>query len=608
MYLSLKDEQGARSLALAASTPGSGQYGKYLSPRTWIGRFAPSSKDFAAVERYLRASGLTIYATPQSRQYIVFRGPAAAVGPAFGTTLHNYRYDGALRYAPASVPTMPHSIGAAVIGLSVDGGRAMIRPSHVTPLDGEPTSSPKNGAQAPSTLAPNALAALPRYICSSYYGEHTGVTPKAYGNTSFPTFLCGYLPDQLRSGYNLNKLITAGNNGHGQTVAIIDAYASPTILQDTNDYMLAVGSPLLTNFREIKPTAFVDTDACAGAAGWQGEETLDVQSAHSIAPGASILYVGGFNCGGGLDIAMSTVLDRGLATIVSNSYGNEGENLSLSYLQGQQNLELQAAGEGIGLYYSSGDSGDESPNLPYISPDFPASSPWVTAVGGTSEAFGASGSQVFATGWGTVLDQIVLNTKGTLAFAYKPLPGNVWGGGAGGGTSTAFAEPDYQKGIVPASLANSTSGGPGRVVPDVAALADPYTGFQIAMRPIISCTPAGQCQVGSLQYATYGGTSLASPITAAQMALAQQAAGRTVGFANPALYAAYRVKPSLFNDVTTPQPPTALTYTSARTGHDFLVTLDQDTSLQTAPGYDNVTGLGELNVPGLAAVLSSSRG
>ncbi|MEO7125384.1 MAG: S53 family peptidase [Nakamurella sp.] len=608
VYLSLKDASGAKALSLAASNPADPQYGKYLSPGKWINQFAPTKGDFAAVEKYLRKSGLTIYATPQSRQYIVFRGPASAVGPAFNTTLHNYTYGGAVHYAPSSTPMLPSSIGGAVLGLSVDGGRAMTRPANVTPIGAEPTSSPKTG-----TLTPQALTALPKYTCSSYYGENSGPTPKAYGSKSFPTFLCGYLPDQLRSGYNLNKMIIDGNDGRGQTVAIIDAYASPTIRQDTNDYMLAVGSPLLTTFKEIKPKAFVDTVACAGAAGWQGEETLDVQSAHSIAPGANILYVGGFNCGGGLDIALSTVLDGGLANIVSNSYGDAGENVSLSYLLGQQNLEIQAAGEGIGLYYSSGDSGDESVNLGYVSPDFPASSPWVTAVGGTSEAFGASGSQVFATGWGSMLDQIVLNKNGNLAFAYKPLPGNLNGGGAGGGTSTMFAQPAYQKGVVPTALANAASdgtpiaGGPGRVVPDVAALADPYTGFQIAFRPITSCTPDGTCQTEPLQYVTYGGTSLASPITAAQMALIQQASGRTTGFANPALYAGYQAQPSLFNDVTTPQPPTALTYTSARSGNDYLVSLDQDSSLKTAPGYDNVTGLGELNVPAIASALSKGR-
>ena len=85
---------------------------------------------------------------------------------------------------------------------------------------------------------------------------------------------------------------------------------------------------------------------------------------------------------------MSTILDQKLSTIVSNSYGYVGEAVSPNALMGMQNLHLQAAGEGVGLYFSSGDNGDEKASLGYTSPDFPASSPFVTAVGGTSLAVG----------------------------------------------------------------------------------------------------------------------------------------------------------------------------------------------------------------------------
>jgi subtilase family serine protease len=603
VYLPLRDEQGAQALATAVSTPGNPQYGQYLSAKQWIKQFSPTKKDFQAVEDYLTSSGLTIYAEPASRQYIVFRGPASTVGPAFGTALHDYQYAGGMQHAPDSVPTLPESVGSRIAGLSIDSSRALTRPSHVTPLGEQPTAAVKRASNA----NPKALKALPKYTCSNYFGENTGPTPKAYGSKVAPTFLCGYLPDQLRSGYGLNKMITAGNDGTGQTIAIIDAYASPSVLQDTNDYMRAVGSPLLTRFSEIKPAEFVDTDLCQGASGWQGEETLDVESAHSIAPGASILYVGGFNCGGGLDIAMSNILDNQLANIVSNSYGNYGEAVPGSVITGEQNIQLQAAAEGIGLYFSSGDSGDESMNLGYTSPDFPASSPFVTSVGGTSKAIGANGATEFNTGWGDVLDKMALNKHGKVKFT-EPLPGTLWGGGAGGGTSAFFAQPAYQQGVVPDSLADSVDGTPSRVSPDVAALADPYTGFQIALRPIddSTCTPSGDCQVGDLEYETYGGTSLASPITAAEMALVQQATGRTIGFANPVLYAAAQADSSTFSDVPAQSSPVALAYTSAHSGNDYLVTLGQDTSLQTATGYDNVTGLGEISVPRVAAYLSQT--
>ena len=590
VYLPLRHQLAAQRLAVAVSTPGNWRYGHYLSPRQWIARFAPSVADFNAVKRFLVASGETIYATPASREYIVFRGPAAATSAAFGTRLHNYRVDGQLVSGPATAPSLPASIASKVLGITLGSGRAALtRPAHIKL--GAGTGKP---AAASPRIKSNATPAEP--ACSQYWGQHSGTMPEAYGRTSFPTYICGYLPDQLRSAGDVNKQIFSGRNGRGQTIAIVDAYASPTIVQDTNDYMLASGSPLLTRFEQIapSPSQFVDKALCQQPSGWQAEEAIDVQSAHSIAPGAKILYVGGFNCGGGLDIALSKILDRGLSTIVSNSYGNLGEGVPNDMIRGQENLHIQAAGEGIGLYFSSGDSGDESVNLGYTSPDWPASSPFVTAVGGTSEAINANGSYQFETGWGDILDQVKDN-----AYA-APLPGNLYGGGAGGGVSSKLPEPAYQKGVVPNSLATSVDGTPSRVVPDIADLADPYTGFQIAIRPITDDTTLA---TGPLVYETYGGTSLASPLAAAKMALVQSATHRRVGFANPALYQAAENAPRAFHDVTPPAAPVALYYRSARSGNLYLNTLDQGLSLDTAPGYDTMTGVGSIVEPFLAKYL-----
>jgi subtilase family serine protease len=589
VFLPLKDEVGAQSFATAVSTPSNNKYGKYLSPSAWLAKYAPSAADFNAVKQYLVASGETIYATPASREYIVFRGPAAATSAAFGTKLHNYRVSGKLVSAPSTAPSLPASIASKVIGVSLGTGReALTAPAHVAP-----------GAGSTSAKTPEVKTAAATPACSSYYGENTGTLPAAYGKTSFPTFLCGYTPSQLRSAGDLNKQINSGKDGTGQTIAIIDAYASPTIVQDTNDYMRASGSPLLTRYSQIVPAAsdFVDQAACQEPSGWQTEQTIDVQSAHSTAPGANILYVGGFNCGGGLDIAMSKILDKGLSNIVSNSYGNQGEGVPTDVVRGEQNIQLQAAGEGIGLYFSSGDSGDESVNLGYTQPDFPASSPFVTAVGGTSEAINANGSYGFETGWGDLLDKVQDN-------AYtSALPGNLYGGGAGGGVSSLFAEPKYQKGIVPNALAKSVDGSPSRVVPDIGDLADPYTGFQIGLRPIVDDTTL---QTGAFGYQTWGGTSLASPIAAAKMALVQSVTKSTIGFANPALYQAAASNPASFNDVVPPASTVALYYKSAGSGNTYLVTLNQGLSLATAPGYDDITGVGSLKVPTLAKYLKNN--
>ena len=592
VYLPLKDEAGAQALATAVSTPGNAAYRHPLSPSAWIARFAPSQSDLTAVENYLRDSGLTIYAVPTSREYVVFRGPAPAMSAAFGTTLHNYRVQGKTVSAPATAPSVPASLAGKVLGISLGDARAKLtRPDNVQLP--RPAAAP--GVRSFATRSPGATTAEPSQ-CSSYWDEYEAVLPKAYGRTSFPTYLCGYLPGQLRSAGNVNQQINSGLDGTGQTIAITDAYASPTILRDTNDYMRAVGSPLLTTYSEIAPREFRDEEACAYPSGWQAEEAIDVQSAHSVAPGANILYVGGFNCIGGLDIAVSKVVDSKLADIVSNSWGNLGEAVPDDVLRGEQNIHIQAAGEGIGLYFSSGDSGDESVNLGYTSPDFPASSPFVTAVGGTSEAIGADGSYVGEIGWGDIRDQV----SGGKYVA--PLPGNEYRGGAGGGVSRNFAEPAYQKGVVPDSLARSGATGlASRVVPDIADLADPYTGFQIAIRPI---TDDATLATGPYQYLTYGGTSLASPIAAAKAALIQDAGGKEVGFANPAIYAAAKALPSGFHDVTAPSTPFAVAFqvgaTKAHPSRPALVTGNQGLSLFTGRGYDTITGVGSLKVPQLA--------
>ena len=241
-------------------------------------------------------------------------------------------------------------------------------------------------------------------------------------------------------------------NGAGQTVAIIDAYASPTIVGDVNTYSAALGEPGLTAAtvpadRSEALRSSSTRKPARSPSGWQGEQTLDVESVHALAPGAKILYVGGFNCGGGLDVAMSKILDGNLSNIVSNSYGDLGEDVPADVIAGENNLYLQAAGEGIGLYFSSGDNGDETPNGLPVQPDFPASSPWVTAVGGTSIGIDQHGKIAIETGWGDTLDKIVADPTAPGGLGYNaPLPGRGFGGGAGGGRSTVFAQPWYQRG------------------------------------------------------------------------------------------------------------------------------------------------------------------
>jgi subtilase family serine protease len=316
--------------------------------------------------------------------------------------------------------------------------------------------------------------------------------------------------------------------------------------------------------------------------GWYGEETLDVEAVHGMAPGANIVFVGAPNNFQDLDAALNHVVDRDLAKIVSNSYGFPTEVLPPGFVQPYEDIILQGAIEGIGIYFASGDNSDESLVVGYRTTDWPASSPFVTAVGGTTLAVGASNNYLFETGWGTF-------TSSWTGTAWSPTPPGTWLYGAGGGVSRIFAEPSYQQGVVPASVF-AAQGRTGRAVPDIAADADPNTGYLI-----------GETQTfpdGTVKYSEYriGGTSLACPLVAGIMALADQAAGAPHGFANPFFYG---LSSTAFNDVVNPVSTVAVVRTNYVNSVDAsaglvyrLRTANQTLSLQTTPGYDDVTGRG----------------
>ena len=247
--------------------------------------------------------------------------------------------------------------------------------------------------------------------------------------------------------------------------------------------------------------------------------------------------------------------------------------------------------EGIGFFFSAGDSGYYTSSG--IQAEFPTSSPWVTSVGGTSLAIGRRGQYRWESSWGTVLDKLVRTRKGR-HWQYAP-PGPFAGfqGGGGGGVSTVYPQPFYQRGTVPLSLATKLPQGtrsraPMRVVPDVSADANPSTGLVIGLSTL---------RHGKYRFATtsVGGTSLACPTMAAIEADAHQAAGGPLGFADPAIYARYRT--SAFRDVT--DHPLGMAHPSVVSEGSqgtFLEALNIDGegrgTLRAVRGYDGATGVG----------------
>lgn len=565
VYLAGRDAAGLAAYAKAVSDPASASYGKYLSAGQAQARFGATKAQVAAVKSWLKAAGLKV--TGVTQHYVAVSGDVAAAEKAFGTQLHNYAKGARTYRAPATTASVPDAVKDAVLT--------------VTGLDNAPhLASHRDQLPPPETVFRNAGP------FSTYHGSNVAKTlPDAYG-TKVPYAVKGYTGKQLRAAYGAGK-----RTGKGVRIAITDAYASPTIAFDAATYAKRNGDAAWSTgqLRQVLPAKYTRTKECS-AAGWYGEETLDVESAHAVAPGAQITYVGAASCyDEDLLDSLSKIVDNHLADIVSNSWG-ETEDAQTPDLAAAYDQVFQfGAVEGIGFYYSSGDDGDEVAASGTKQTDIPASSAWVTAVGGTSLAVGKGEKYLWETGWGTQKATLAADGK-----SWTDFPG-AFTSGAGGGTSRTVAEPYYQQGVVPPALAKANSADGNRVVPDIAAIADPNTGFLVGQTQTL---PDGKTQA----YDEYrlGGTSLAAPVVAAVQALAQEAAGgKPLGFANPAIYARYGSK--AYHDVT--DNPTGSGLAVARVdfvnGYDAtgglstsVRSLGKDSSLSAVKGYDDVTGVG----------------
>jgi subtilase family serine protease len=600
VYLAPQDQAGLAAYATGVSTPGSALYRHYLTPAQVAAQFAPAAAEVAAVQSWLTSAGLTVTTVNDKSPagaYIGVRGSVAAASTAFGVTFGMYKGPaGQTDRAPAQAASAPAAIASSVLAISgLDTAKSEIKPADTLPPPG-----------------PNYWVAPP---CSTYYGQLTATTePTAYG-THQPWTNCGYTPRQIRSAYGVTA---SGATGKGQTVAIVDAYASPTMLSDANQYAKVTGDPgyRAGQYKQYLPATFTETaaDLC-DAAGWYGEESLDVESVHGQAPGANVRFVAAASCeDSDLIAADAQIVNQHLASIVTNSFGEPAQYSTLNSTWDQV-FEIGAV-EGIGFFFSSGDSGYEGVGEDSASSgdqvDYPTSSPWVTSVGGTSLAIGKTSNYEWETSWGTLLDPLA--TSGT-SWQYTP-PGlypDYYDGSGGGGVSTVYTQPFYQRGVVPSSLSENPPTGPSttkyRVVPDVSALADPSTGFLVGETTL---QPNGTTYAFSLS--RIGGTSVASPTFAGIEADAQQAfdsahhSTAVIGFANPLIYSLYGTR--AYHDVT--DHPAGQPFNLAEVRNNYtdpytktgplitwLRTLGIDgegaDALPAIRGYDDSTGVGSPN-------------
>ncbi len=604
------------ALAHAVSNPASPDFRHFLTRTQVRAQFDPARATTRLVETGLRALGAQVARVSSDGRLIDATATAGALTAGWGVRFADVRTPaGGSELVALNQPTLPAALRpeiADIIGLSA------------TPVQTF-TESPAGVSTAP---APAYFNGRP---CSSYYGQKTATKQPAYQGKAQPYTICGYSPKQIRSAYRVPQTHLTGK---GARIAIVDDYDSPTIVSDTNHYSKLHGIP------GLKPGQFVDhtdpasqntpevtVDDPTGIVGslpaespqeWSGEQTLDVEMVHTMAPKATIDYYGGDQGIGlqPLEAEFSQAIADDTAQFISDSWGvYEQYPLITPADTNLMETELQLGSiEGIGAAFSSGDDGDNIEMNDVKSADFPASSDMVTSVGGTTLVVGPHNRYVGETYWGTRLEPLTKNGKGWNA---KPVSGGFGpatgpgssAGAAGGGDSSLFAEPSWQKPVVPAALTTQTYTSPdgsstnnvtspGRVEPDISLVADSTTGVLV-----------GQTQTdvnGKAAYSEYrlGGTSVSCPLFSGLVALAIQADhGKNLGFVSPALYSAYRHSPNGFRDPSLGRNLVNVRtdYTNTQDPSSGLVfhlrLLGQLSTLHDLRGYDDSTGLGTPNGP-----------
>ncbi len=349
----------------------------------------------------------------------------------------------------------------------------------------------------------------------------------------------GLTPTDVLAFYNLKPLRDAGLDGTGQTIVLPEIDDLPN-LNDLNKFASEFGLPPFDNYLTVVRNPNWGTPEKP-----QGETALDLEILHEIAPQAKlVIYLSAADFGHG-DRAFDQMVTDHLGSIISESLGACEPDTSGGHRNTYAGIQDRALAEGMSHFVASGDSGaytcgeDQPP-----AGSFPSTLPTVTAVGGTTVFESQQGVYFKEMAWGGPLDE----------------------SGGGGGASQFYAAPNYQQSVL------NSSGHGLRQVPDVAADADPSTGFHI---------------VFGGQDGQAGGTSAATPLWAGTIALVNQdlvkKGLREVGFANPALYWMGQ------NASTLP----------ARPFHD--VTTGNNLAFDAGSGWDFATGWGSMDGAALDA-------
>lgn len=490
--------------------------GQIMSQEQFMANYGPAASDVQSVTSYLAAQGFTNI-VPEG-QLISANGTAAVVSKAFNTTLQSFAVSGGSVYAnttPAFVPSTLGGMVSAVLGLS-DAAKMAVHPQ-ATCVKNQP---------------------LPNGQCAARF----------------------YAAD-VQQYYDAAPLPPATNT----SVAVI---AEGDVSGTVTDLRYAEAQQHLPQV----PVSVVNVGLKSPDTAGVGEWDLDTQSSTGMAQNVKMLYLYVATSLTDSDIALTynKWVSQNLARTGNSSFGECEYSAFLDgALKVDDNLFMQAAAQGQTMFASTGDVGSSCPvvgtnGVPGSGPpmvSYPAASPWVVAVGGTSVIRDATdGHYVGETAW------------------------DAGGGGLSqfeNGTSWEFLEQPVQVGAAATNL---------RGLPDIALAADAFAGaYEVYGTNIPG---VGDCSSGC----AIGGTSESSPLSMGAYARIASAHNNSIGFAAPLLYRTYNAQQNNATTVTGP-PPTQ----SIPGFHDIIT---GGNGVYTAlPNYDYTTGLGTLDVAQLSNLI-----
>lgn len=542
-------ETRLKALIAAQQNPSSALYHKWLTPEEFATQFGIADSDMTKVQSWLERQGFTIDSIAHSKNRITFSGTAAQVAAVFNTELHYYNVDGVIRYAPSKDVSVPAALISVVQSVS-----------------------------NLSSFKPKPHVRLRSHFTSSQSGDHF-LTPK-----------------DINIIYDINAAYNDGYDGVGQSIAVVGQ--SQVALSDIENFQSAAGLTVKDPIVVLVP----NSGTSAVVSGDEVESDLDLEYSGAIATGATIYFVYvGSNSNYSVWDSINYAVDTRIAPIISASYGDCETDLGSSNYATLNGVLAQAASQGQSVIVATGDSGSTDcygdSNLTTsqqesLVVDFPASSQYVTGIGGT-EFPSADVSPSNTTYWEAA------NGTDVISSALSYIPEQVWNddssssgiSSGGGGASTFTARPSWQTGVT-----GIPSGGY-RLVPDISLDASPNNaGFLYCSSDSGSTGVTGSCSNGfrdsNDQYLTVaGGTSFDAPIFSGMLAIVNQRLNSTgQGVVNPTLYsmaADSSTYASAFHDITSGnnECTAGSSYCSSAGASKYAATT----------GYDQASGLGSLD-------------